>query len=182
MLSPLLNDEAASVISLAAWPWLSPISSMFSLLPPMCFLFTSSTQDTNGRWFFFFGFKVFSLEPFSHSTWSASQTSSLNYLNFSFWNWKPCRPAFILLKLNQFVENRLELSDHKQLLLQHPHYLPKVYHRITSRLLSAYFVKKSVGYYIPDLQGPAVSIYSSFYIWNLRLRYQPIPRSISFSL
>lgn len=80
------------------------------------------------------------------------------------------------------MENRLELSDHKQLSLQHPHYLPKVSRRITSRLLSACFVQRSVGSHIPDLQGPTAAICSSFCIWNFRLPYQPVPRSISCSL
>lgn len=107
--------------------------------------------------FFFFGFKVFSLEPFS-----LSALKLVCLITSTFWNWKPCRSAFILLKPSQFVANRLGLSDHKQLLLQHPHYLPKVSCRITSRLLSACFVQRSVGSYIPDLQSPTVGICSSF--------------------
>lgn len=109
----------------------------------VCFLFTFSIQDVNGRWFFFFWF-----QGSSHRSLSAIQPLKLvRLITSTFWNWKPRRPAFILLKLSQFVENRLELSDHKWLLLQHPHYLPKASLRITSGLLSACFVLKSVGSY-----------------------------------
>lgn len=106
----------------------------------------------------------------------------VNYLAFPLWNPKPRRPALILLKPNQFVGRRLELSDHKQLLLSQPHYLPEGRGSITSCLFSAYFVGKSGSSSIQGSQGPAVRICSSFYIWNLRLSYQPVPRRISFSL
>lgn len=158
--SPLhsLHSTAASLFSLGAWPWLSPISSVFSSLPlPMWASYSFSLFRMQMADFFFFGFKVFSLEPFS-----LSALKLVCLITSTFWNWKPCRSAFILLKPSQFVANRLGLSDHKQLLLQHPHYLPKVSCRITSRLLSACFVQRSVGSYIPDLQSPTVGICSSF--------------------
>lgn len=153
----------APVFSLGAWPWLSPISSMFPLLPYVCFLFASSIQYANGRWFFFFGFKTFSLEPFSHS---ACQLHKLVPLITSTFLFEIENLADLLLFcLNWTILWKIGLNwvITSGFLLQHPHYLLKVYSRITSRLLSAYFVKKSVAYYIPDIQGPAVSICSSFY-------------------
>lgn len=109
-------------------PTLSSLSSSISIQPRgltlaisnlqrvllashVCFLFTFSVWEANSRWFFSFGFKVFS--------WSLSAIQPLKVVHLitsTFWNWNPCRPAFILLKLSQLVENRLELSDHKWLL------------------------------------------------------------------
>lgn len=119
------------------------------------------------------------------SRWSLSAIQPLELVRLitsTFWNWKPCRAAFILLKPSQFVENRLELSEHKQLLFQQPHYLPEVSCRITSGLLSACFVLRSLGSYMLHLQSPTVGICSSCCIWNLRLPYQPVPQSIPLSL
>lgn len=173
-----LHSAAASLFSLGAWPCLSPISSMFSSLPTCASsslpLFRMQMAD---------GFSFFLVSRSSRWSLSAIQPLELvRLITSTFWNWKPCRAAFILLKPSQFVENRLELSEHKQLLFQQPHYLPEVSCRITSGLLSACFVLRSLGSYMLHLQSPTVGICSSCCIWNLRLPYQPVPQSIPLSL
>lgn len=78
---PWLSRGAAHLLRLGAWARLSLIACVFSWHPHACFLFGSSIQDANGRWFLFFGFKT-SLEPFSRAARSASQTSQLPQLPF----------------------------------------------------------------------------------------------------
>lgn len=176
-----LRSSLSSSISIQPGGLTLPISNLQHVLlaSHVCFFFPSSIQDANGRRFFFFFLVSRS------SRWSLSAIQPLELVRLitsTFWNWKPCRAAFILLKPSQFVENRLELSEHKQLLFQQPHYLPEVSCRITSGLLSACFVLRSLGSYMLHLQSPTVGICSSCCIWNLRLPYQPVPQSIPLSL